>query len=762
MKHVGRLGCLISLALACALSSASAQLLPLDQVGPITGPAFVGSSSSSPAAPATIPTTTGSITALGIAPGTAGSFVINGGAGGEPSAIDLTHATNLPAGALPALTGDVTSSAGSAATTVGNLSSVTNASLANSGLAHSTVGIAGHSVALGGTQTLAASDLTNGTTGSGSVVLATSPTLVTPALGTPSSGTATNLIGLPCSTGILSPGTNVCAAFGNPLDAASGILGYGASTVNNGVYGTNGSGFPGFSTTIPPVSVGASATLPHVATNALLAAASTVTFPNGLIRDNYAGGSYTPPLQYSASGSACSLNSGAGDGGSQVPSSDSKCWLASFPTEGADAREFAAKFDSSTDNSTALQAWLNYGGQGNKLSVPQVAGQMAEFGTALSTTLATAQTALLIDGQGNNNSILAYTGSSGTAITVTEFNNAAARNVVAFSNFTVCTTRAGLANGIEIDQTAAIDTGSMPVSNWYGFTMRGCDGFAVTDYFAQYIYLHGPTFFNFYSPVLQGPSSLGTVGAGIKIDTPGGSASRLSDAYNFVSAQINNLALGLEADDWVQGVTVSSGSNFINDGTAIHVTSGTGTDQFTIADSGFNCRAAAPCLWMNGADVYIHHNYIILSADSSTGLYVEGSNALTFDHNVVRNGGAFTGTLGVRVDGELYPISQADNTYVDMAVNHYYPNAGAYPDFDQDNVYAITPGSDLLGSGVTTLMDLPLPFANVVACSTALTGREQQISDSTVNTFGAAITTGGGTNKVTGTCNGTAWTVSAI
>lgn len=40
------------------------------------------------------------------------------------------------------------------------------------------------------------------TTGTGAVVLATSPTLVTPALGTPSSGVATNLTGLPLSTGV--------------------------------------------------------------------------------------------------------------------------------------------------------------------------------------------------------------------------------------------------------------------------------------------------------------------------------------------------------------------------------------------------------------------------------------------------------------------------------------------------------------------------------------------------------------------------------
>lgn len=47
------------------------------------------------------------------------------------------------------------------------------------------------------------------TTGSGNVVLATSPTLTTPVLGTPSSGTLTNCSGLPAATGLTGvlPGT---------------------------------------------------------------------------------------------------------------------------------------------------------------------------------------------------------------------------------------------------------------------------------------------------------------------------------------------------------------------------------------------------------------------------------------------------------------------------------------------------------------------------------------------------------------------------
>jgi hypothetical protein len=73
-------------------------------------------------------------------------------------------------------------------------------------------------------------------TGTGSNVLATSPTLVTPVLGTPSSGTLTSCTGLPISTGVSGLGTGVATALAVNTGSA------GAVVLLNGALGTPSSG----------------------------------------------------------------------------------------------------------------------------------------------------------------------------------------------------------------------------------------------------------------------------------------------------------------------------------------------------------------------------------------------------------------------------------------------------------------------------------------------------------------------------------------
>ena len=131
-------------------------------------------------------TGTGVVTALGVNTGSSGAFVVNGGALGTPSSGTVTNLTGTASININGTVGATTPTTG-AFTTLSASSTTTF-----SGLTASTA------LALDASKNVVS--VTN--TGSGSNVLATSPTLVTPNLGTPTTLTLTNATGLPLSTGV--------------------------------------------------------------------------------------------------------------------------------------------------------------------------------------------------------------------------------------------------------------------------------------------------------------------------------------------------------------------------------------------------------------------------------------------------------------------------------------------------------------------------------------------------------------------------------
>jgi hypothetical protein len=121
---------------------------------------------------------TGIATALGVNVGTAGAPVINGGAGGTPSSLTLTNALGLPAAAMPALTGDCTTSAGAVATTCTKTSGTAFGALATvtPGTGVATAAANNLSAAGGITTTIASGTAAMGT---GAISSATCATVVT-------------------------------------------------------------------------------------------------------------------------------------------------------------------------------------------------------------------------------------------------------------------------------------------------------------------------------------------------------------------------------------------------------------------------------------------------------------------------------------------------------------------------------------------------------------------------------------------------------
>jgi len=274
---------------------------------------------------------TGVGTALGVNVGSAGAPVVNGGALGTPSsgsAANLTgfptlnqnttgtasnitgtsnstlvtlSALSLPSSQVTGLSTPAFSGLASGTNTAAAMLVGTGASLATTGsgtlTATNTTGVNGAAVPASAcaVSTNGSSQLTALTcTGSGNSVKATSPTLTTPNLGTPSAITLTSGTGLPISTGVSGLGTGIATALAVNAGTA------GAPVINGGALGTPSSGSAANLTGFPTFNQNTTGTAANITgtSNATLTTLSALSLPSTQVSGlgTFATQSYaTPP-----------------------------------------------------------------------------------------------------------------------------------------------------------------------------------------------------------------------------------------------------------------------------------------------------------------------------------------------------------------------------------------------------------------------------------------------------------------------------------
>ena len=493
-------------------------------------------------------------------------------------------------------------------------------------------------------------------TGSGNVVLATSPTIATPTV--TGSFTATGLV---TTADLATQAANTVLA--NATSSSAGPTAFampGCSSTSSALQWTSGTGF-GCNSSINAASLGG----------------ATFAAPGSIGATTAGTGAFT---------SLTANTAGVGTNSSQVATT---AFVANH--DGCkNILDFGGNNGGSVDNSTAMTNAIAASPSG-QACVFLPPGTYA-FSALYHYTLPSNNASITIVGSGADVTTLTWAAGGGMQITFPTGNNSAhIRNLT----FTTGTTNTG--NGLAFNQvSASSDPAAAALSDVTGVTFRGSDGYLGTNYWAYGTFITGVSNVNFVNDAWYGPSGTPPVnGIGLYIV---GSSSVVPVQFNIYGGVFNNLSAGIIYGDYVQGITVTA-SNFVYCNNGILVPSGLHANlyQLSVVNSQFGSYAsdisiltwvpyttiignvfnvsnnAAGVFMAQSYDFIISGNVFITTQASPTNVQavsITASNGIgglitnnTF--NNFKNSGGYAVLLGASTSG----INVQSNFYVNNATN---------------------------------------------------------------------------------------------
>jgi hypothetical protein len=309
------------------------------------------------------------------------------------------------------------------------------------------------------------------------------------------------------------------------------------------------------------------------------------------------------------------------------------------PVDGLNAVAFGADPTGASDSTAAFNAAVAALGTNHCGAIYFPAGKY-RFNSALSVTLGGSKCSLTIAGVGQDASTLYWPNASG-GLTIdygTDYSNSAH---VRGLSFTTGTTNGGLALRFYMS-VAIANPANTAISDVYSVTIRGDDGYEVTNYWSTGLTLDNVSNAQVENLTVVGAAAIG--GNGILIQGKPSSAT-YAVALNVAKSTFLGLTSGLVYGSYVQGVTIDQ-TNFTAVVQGIIVPgANTGVEQqLSITNSQFNASLGGIIAGVTIGNAQINNNLIFVPTNG-VGIFMPASNAVITNNQIIC--GTTTNSTGI-------------------------------------------------------------------------------------------------------------------